>query len=262
MIQGSNIKRRTDDMPVETLVESFQRYFSVSLALTPAQKSDVYKVRYRVYCEEFGYEPIDEFPDHEEFDQFDDNSLHCLISHKSTQLPAGCVRLVSTGDDNKGKLPLEIYCAESLNVGAMDKFDAKRHTISEVSRLAVDRSFRRRATESKTRFGGADSIDCSRRERRTFSLISVSAFLAVTALTELTGRTNAFAMMEPFLPKLLLRSGITMTKIGRDIDYHGNRAPYFTTTESAVMGMAPELKELYGAIYESIVKDYQIHLRQ
>jgi len=66
-----------------TLTENFQRYFSVDLATTQEQKNAVYHIRYRVYCDEFHYEPADRFPDEREFDVYDDNSLHCLITHRS-----------------------------------------------------------------------------------------------------------------------------------------------------------------------------------
>jgi N-acyl amino acid synthase of PEP-CTERM/exosortase system len=246
----------------EVLTENFQRYFTVSLAMTPEQKSDIYQVRYRVYCEEFGYESAEEFPDQQEQDQFDDNSLHCLIVHKSTQRPAGCVRLVTTGDNNLEKLPLEAYCASSLDAGFMERFESQRDSICEISRLAVDCAFRQRSFESETRFGSKDAIDCSLRERRTFSLISVAGFLAAIALTELTERTNAFAMMEPFLPRLLARSGIVTKKIGSDIDYHGIRAPYFTSTSAAILSMPPELGALYKAIHADIAADYEQYLSE
>jgi len=56
-------------------------------------------------------------------------------------------------------------------------------------------------------------------------------------------------MMEPFLPRLLRRSGVVVSRVGEDIDYHGMRAPYFITTQDAVQGMPPELRELYDAIH-------------
>ena len=241
---------------VETLAESFQRYFSVHFATMPEQRNDVYKIRYRVYCDEFGYEPAEEFPEALEHDRFDENSLHCLIKHKGSQRPAGCVRLVTTGNDGLQSLPMETYCADSLDREFLESLNLQRTSMCEVSRLAVDGAFRRRATESVTRFGDMDAIDCSHHERRTFSLISVAAFLAATSLTELTMRTNVFAMMEPFLPKLLERSGINFRKVGADMDYHGHRAPYFATTASALDSMAPELRVLYEAISFNVSEDF------
>ncbi len=240
-----------------SLTDSFRRYFTVNLAVTPEQRNAVYTIRYRVYCEEFGYESLENFPEGLEHDRFDDSSLHCLVTHKGTGRPAGCVRLVIADDGGLDSLPMELFCSDSLDRALLESLSLKRNTICEVSRLAVDGSFRRRAGEARTRFGDVEAIDCSYHERRTFSLISVASFLAATALTDLTGRTNVFAMMEPFLPKLLQRSGITFQKVGKAIDYHGMRAPYFTTSSAAVFGMLPDLRKLYDAIYSDIEGDYQ-----
>lgn len=245
-----------------SLTDSFRRYFKINLALSEEQKQSVYGIRYRVYCEEFGYEPIANFPNQMELDDFDSRSLHCLVTHKATGRGAGCVRLVFPGDGKTFEdLPLGRFCADSLDADLLAQLYLPNKTICEVSRLAVDGAFRRRAGETRTRFGDVDAIDCTFHERRTFSLISVAAFLAATALTDLSGRTNVFAMMEPFLPKLLARSGITFQKIGKEIEYHGFRAPYFSTTSSAIEGMHADLRKLYDAIYKEVKSDYLQHLK-
>ena len=239
------------------LSENFLRYFDIAFAATDAQKSEVYGIRYSVYCDEFHYEPADKFPDHEEKDAFDATSLHALVTHKASGLPAGCVRLVSpTGKDGCDLLPFEKYCADSLDTDFVDSLGLDRANTCEISRLAVDGAFRRRAGERVTRYGEVEGLDCSQQERRTFSLIAIACFLAATALTEISDRTSVFAMMEPFLPRLLKRSGIAFRRAGADIDYHGERAPYFITTQSAVDNMRPDLKELYVEIHSRILQEY------
>ena len=245
---------------VSSIANDFQRYFTVEFAGAPENKTEVYAIRYRVYCEEFKYEPIGNFPDKLEKDYFDDFSLHCLIRHKRTNRAAGCVRLVPAGVDGFDNLPMEAHCRESLDRGLLDNLQLNRERTCEVSRLAVDSAFRRRVGEGRTRFGDVDAIDCTFHERRTFSLISVAAYLAATSLTKITGMTIVFAMMEPFLPRLLAKSGIIFDKVGGEIDYHGLRAPYFATTEAVLANMQPDLKELYDAIYPEINDGYQTHL--
>ena len=241
----------------DSLTESFLHYFTIDLAITPAQKESVYKIRYRVYCEEFGYEPADHFPDRMEFDEYDDHSLHCLITHKSSGRPAGCVRLIpAVVDGNSEMLPFEEACAESLDTVFIQAMNLDQKSVCEISRLAVDGAFRRRSGETKTRFGGVDALDCTHQEKRTFDLIAVAGFLAATALSDLAYRTYVFAMMEPFLPRLLKRSGIIFQKVGEDIEYHGVRAPYFIRTQSALDNMRPDLKNMYEAIYEQIRPSY------
>lgn len=236
------------------ITKNFQQYFSVEFVSTAEQRSKVYGVRYRVYCEEFKYEPIEQHPNKEEADDYDEFSLHCLITHKSSGLSAGCVRLVPAFDqDGRPKeLPLENHCRESLDQEFINNMNLDRSTVCEISRLAVDRTFRKRSGEELTRFGQIEGLDCSKQEQRTFSLIAVAAFLAATAMTDISGKTNVFAMMEPFLPRLMKRSGIVFNKAGYDTNYHGIRAPYFIQTQSALENMQTDLKDLYQWIYAQI----------
>jgi N-acyl amino acid synthase of PEP-CTERM/exosortase system len=231
------------------LVENFFRHFDVAIATSDVQKEDVYSIRYRVYCEEFQYEPLEAFPDKLEIDEFDVQSSHCLITHKSSGIPAGCVRLVSpTRIEGGGQLPLERYCEDSLDTAFLDDLNRDRTSICEISRLAVGSAFRRRLGENASRFGEVESLESSKREYRTFPLIANACFLAATALTVIEAKNNVYAMMEPFLPRMLKRSGINCRRAGSDIEYHGVRAPYFITSQSALENMDPDLKELYFEI--------------
>lgn len=236
-----------------SLAANFSRYFKVELAESAYQKAQVFKIRYRVYCEEFKYESLARFDDGLESDDYDSYSRHCLITHLPTGMPAGCVRLVpAIADRQIEPLPLEKYCGSSLDDGVIENLKLQRHTVCEISRLAVDGAFRRRAGERLTRFGEIGGLQFSHQELRTFSSIAVACFFAATVLTEMDERTNVFAMMEPFLPRLMQRSGIDFQSVGRDIDYHGIRAPYFITTDEVLANMNPELLELYQWIKANI----------
>ncbi len=239
--------------------DAFAAYFDVDLALTPETRAQVFGVRYRVYCEEFGYEECSAFPDGQERDHYDAVSLHCLITHRGSGRPAGCVRLVPADASPEIRLlPLEEHCASSLDRELLDSLALDRATMCEISRLAVDGQFRRRAGESVSRFGASKALDVSQQEERSFSLISVAAFLAGTALTELSGRHNVLAMMEPFLPRMLERSGIHFRRIGADIDYHGMRAPYLGRTyQDGLATMRPELKQMYEMIQARIRSQFE-----
>ena len=239
-----------------TLANSFNKYFKVKFANSNKLKEQIYHIRYHVYCKEFHYESIENYPDEMEIDEYDEDSLHCLIIHKSSNIPAACVRLVPATVNGKIiPLPFEKNCNESLDKNYIEQLKLDPITECEISRLAVDGLFRKRSGESITRFGSINQ-EISKEEQRSFQMIAVSAFLAATVLTELSGKTNVFAMMEPFLPRLLKRSGIIFQRAGEDIDYHGIRAPYFITTQSALDNMRPELLELYQSIHLQIEKSY------
>lgn len=229
-----------------SLVEDFQKYFSLELATTPSQLDAVFRIRYRVYCEEFHYEPADDFPNQMESDEFDEFSRHCLVSHKASGMPAGCARLVLA--DAGRLMPMEKFCLSAIDADKIRAFDDRRHSVCEFSRLGVDGAFRRRMGERESRFGEISALDCSKREQRTFSLIAVATILSALAMSEIIGRTHCFAMMEPFLPRLLRRSGLIVQPAGREIEYHGARSPYYFETSEIVRGMAEELQEFYAVI--------------
>jgi len=231
------------------IAEQFQRYFSVTPATTTALKQEIYKLRYEVYCKEFNYEPVENFPDGMEHDEYDAYALNVLVQHKSTGMAAGCTRLITTDPANAdAPLPIERYCSDSLNINYLNDLNLSRQSICEASRLSVARNFRRRRGESKTRYGCLESLGFSPHEQRTFPLISVSIALATTALTELTGRHFMFAMMEPSLPRLLQRIGYNFEQVGDMTDYHGKRAAYLQETNAVLQNLKPELRDLYSEI--------------
>ena len=234
-------------------LRNFSRYFTVSPALTRADLDEVFRIRYRVYCEEFGYEPKARFPDGRETDAFDAQASQCLITHVATGLPAGCVRMCPASRDGVAiPLPFDACCAESLDADAMARYDVDPDHMCEASRFAVDGAFRRRSGEALTRFGEIVSLNLSDTEQRTFPALSVALMLAGTAMAELLERPYMFAVMEPFLPRLLKRSGMIFHRLGSDIDHHGIRAVYVTDTREFVQEMHGSLMELYWWIHAQL----------
>jgi len=231
---------------MSSLFMDFAKYFELSLALTDEQKAAVFTVRYNVYCEEFGYEDASAFKDGLERDAFDEQSIHCLVTHKSSGVPAGCVRLVTVGESTR--MPFELHCADALDEDFFDGFDRKRGTMAEISRLAVDGQFRRRRGEMETRFGNTDSLHFAAREKRTFSLIAVSLFLAASAVADIEKRQDCFAIMEPFLPIILRRTGIIVRRVGADFDYKGTRAPYYLNISEAIQAAPEELRLCFDVV--------------
>ena len=229
-----------------SLVEEFQRYFTIEQALTQEQLNSVYRVRYRVYCEEFQYEPADACPNQLETDEFDVHSRHCVVVHKATGMPAGCARLVLA--DEQRLMPMERHCASAIDQQLLRSFDGRRDTVCEFSRLGVDGAFRRRPGERESRFGEISALEFSSREQRTFPLVAMATILSALALSELIGRPHCFAMMEPFLPRLLRRSGLLARPAGQDTEYHGVRSPFYWETRERVSTLEPEFKEFYDAI--------------
>jgi len=242
-------------MQFPSLADAFLTYFDVSLATTLEQREQVARMRYRVYCKEFGYENAEEFPDRLEVDEFDAYSLHCMVTHKRSGLTAGCVRLICGSESQV--LPLEKYCLNSMYLEYMDALTSNPSNVCEFSRLAVDTSFRRRRGEDHTRIGEYDSLDCSHQERRTFSLIGIVSFNSAVVVASLNSPQHIIGMMELNVPRLLRRSGLLVEQAGDYMEYHGQRAPYYLSTEVAVDNMREDLRVLYDTIHSRLAATIQ-----
>jgi N-acyl amino acid synthase of PEP-CTERM/exosortase system len=229
------------------------------LAVTPADLEETLRIRYRVYCEEFGYESPERFPDGMEADEFDEAATHCLVTHNGSGLAAGCVRICPASvKGSSNVMPYEKWCSGSLDEAPLIAFRAPREHLCEASRFAVDGIFRRRPGEAMTRFGKALLWELTDSERRTFPLISVGLTLGAAVMAERLKRPNLFALMEPFLPRLLTRFGVHFHRVGRDIDYHGIRAVYAIDTDEFVRTMGQEFRQLYSWITESVQNSQQL----
>lgn len=231
--------------------EALTSFFVFQPARSLEQRERVFRLRYEVYCREFGYEREEDCPGGRETDAYDPAAEHCLLRHRETGIPAGCVRLVSPDDpftEGGLALPVERACRGNLAHPRFHPERLPRDEICEISRLAVLSAFRRRRGEDKTPFGDPEGLVFSMEEIRAFPLLAVGLFLAATAMVGLTGRHHVFAMMEPRLARLLARSGLAFDQVGEVIEYHGQRAPFYIDQRVAERTMLKPLRELYGRI--------------
>lgn len=235
------------------LAEAFDTYFSYSL-VRGDERNEIHRLRYEVYCREFGFEKDEDCPGGLERDEFDDASWHGLLRHRGSGTAAGCVRVVPADTGPEGGLPIEKHCRESFFHPKLRPDLLDRAHVCEVSRLAVHGVFRRRKGESKTPLGDVDGLDIPAEQYRTFPLMAVSLFMAATALTGLTEKHHVFAMMEPRLARLLGRSGLTFTQVGNVQDYHGLRAAFYIHRDDAVSGLQQSamLRHLYQRALEQL----------
>lgn len=234
------------------LIAPFQTYFQMLIADTDELMDQVHRVRYEVFCREFRFEQEENCPNGLEQDEYDKQAIHCLIIHRSSKLPAGCVRLIRTDDTNPTMLlPIERYCAASLAPGEMHPSRLPRNGLCEISRLAVSSHFRKRRGESESPLGAGDEIPIGGEiEYRIFPLLSFTLFLAVLSLSIFTKRRDSLAMMEPWLARHLQMMGFSFRQIGGVTEYHGARAAFHYSLEQALAdkGRRPILQQLFSII--------------
>jgi N-acyl amino acid synthase of PEP-CTERM/exosortase system len=244
-------------MKKETLAEHFHKYFSICIADTIDLKKEVFKLRYDVYCAELEYEK--HCPINSEKDSFDEYSTHVLIKHRTSEIYAGCVRVVTPPPHNpKALLPFEVNCSQSFDFKRASFLrEGKNVSIGEVSRLAVLSMFRQRANEAKSPDGinpELFSSEICKEGIRYFPYIAVSLYFAATSIVRYNRIKYALVMMETRLARLLRLSGINFIKLGDTVEYHGQRALFYIEP-TFIDSLKPELQELYKWVDQQLRHD-------
>ncbi|WP_250657506.1 PEP-CTERM/exosortase system-associated acyltransferase [Alkalimarinus coralli] len=216
------------------LIQGFKQYFDIQRAESPDVLKEVYRIRYGVYCKEFGFK----LPSHRglERDEFDRYSSHCLLTHKTSGKKVGCIRVISLPETKKKLvLPFITHCADSLYRDQVDPNTINPGEVCEISRVAVVSEFRRRAGEKSSKDGLANSIKVSDEDieqTRRFPYIAPSLYLAAGALFLASQKKQIFVATEPRLVRSLSMLGVRFHQVSELADYHGQRAVYYFSRES------------------------------
>ena len=255
--------RRGKPMREPTQVDTFLRYFTLSM-VKGAALEEAFRVRYQVYCREFGYERAEDCPGGQESDAFDAQAWHCALAHRPSGMLAGYVRVVhAEAADPLRELPMEQHCRDSFTHPTLRPDRLDRDRSCEVSRLMVHGLFRRRRGEAATPFGGADVPGFPPEQQRTFPLVGVSLFVAATVLCVHHRKQHAFAMMEPSLVRILRQTGLAFTQVGEALDYHGWRAAYYIDSGDALAAIlrSDSLRQLCEHAQEQLLASHPVALR-
>ncbi|MET0071296.1 MAG: PEP-CTERM/exosortase system-associated acyltransferase [Candidatus Thiodiazotropha sp.] len=235
----------------KSLVRNFSIYFRPQYAATRHQRRFSYTIRYQVYAEELGWEPLNE--SRIERDQCDDYAHHCLLEHKRTGDIAGCVRLViAPPGDTRARLPFQLHDIDAVNTDSL-----RHHTegsIGEISRLAVPSCFRRRANEAGKPFilDNHNPTLFTEEERRNFPNISIGLYLSAIALVDICGLDIALVVMEPRLQRHLRRYGLCFQQISPSFELRGERALFSLPRTELTCHMNQQIKALYDFIHEEL----------
>jgi N-acyl amino acid synthase of PEP-CTERM/exosortase system len=236
---------------VPNLGEGFRKYFEVIPALTEELKEETFRIRHSVYCEDLKFEPVR--PDRRETDYFDAQSLHCLLRNVNNGEFVGCARLILTErDDPLRPLPFEERCVATLDRAIVDPQRLPRDRLAEVSRMAVIKKYRQRATDQQKSGGIADD-SWGDAKRPRFPYIPVGLYLAVIELAMRHGVDTLFVLTEPRLTAHFGRLGVKTTQIGGPVEHRGKRLPSMMDCKAIVDG----LNFLTRPLYEVIAADVE-----
>lgn len=238
-----------------SLGEGFRKYFQVKPAFSDELRHAVYGIRHEVYCEELGFEPVR--PDRRESDDYDRHSLHCLLrSSNDSETLVGCNRLVlARPGDPDFPLPFEHTCRDTIDRSIIDPAKLPRHTIAEVSRLAVRAQYRRRKGETKTALALSDD-DFGTKDQPRFPYIPIGLYLAVVALAKREGIETLFMLTEPRLADHFSKLGVRITQIGGPVEHRGVRVPSMMRVSDVIAGLRFFVKPIWRVVVSEIDAGY------
>ncbi|MDD2559000.1 MAG: PEP-CTERM/exosortase system-associated acyltransferase [Desulfuromonadaceae bacterium] len=229
----------------------FKNYFKVVPAVNPELVRQAQRVRHTVYCEELGWEPVNE--NGLERDIYDDNALHCLLMSVRSGLYIGSVRLVlpRPGEDSQA-LPLQELCTETLYPGYPDFDQIHRGELAEVSRLAIVSDFRRRKNEAKTPVPIDLPENYSKQGRRRFPYIPVGLYIGMLEMASFYEIKTLYMLTEPMLAVHFSALGGNLEPIGATIEHRGKRRPYTMDVETVLKDANIFLRPLIWTIRKDV----------
>lgn len=177
----------------------------------------VFRIRYKVYCLERGYERPEDYLGGSESDEYDPYSKHFIVYIDS--LPVGTARLIL---QNPYGFPIERYCNVDIRT-----ISADTTKVAEISRLAVS----------------SEAVKgCSIKKK---SAIMFSLIREIYQTTELLNIKYVVAAMGKGLERMLKKCGIIFIKAGDPVEYHGIRIPYYSHIEELMKGLAQNRIDIF-----------------
>jgi N-acyl amino acid synthase of PEP-CTERM/exosortase system len=190
----------------------FYNHFVANQATTRQQVQKCHRIRYDVYCEQQGFEPVNK--EKLERDGLDAQAHHNLICCGQSQTPVATSRMLFQG------MPLYSLIGNSLL--------PNKEYCGELSRYCVDH-LKMRSIMDNVRQSNSELA---------FKLKKYGALLLSPALMKLNmiscleaDRPYLLGITEKRLVKKMNILGFAMEAIGPEIEYHGMRQPFLFRVE-------------------------------
>jgi len=209
------------------------KYFSLEVydtASVDEELTELYALRYQIYCLEREFLCPADYPDGLERDAEDSRSAHFAARNGDGEV-VGTARLVLSGEGEV--FPFEKHCP------AFPDFSPPPAALAvEVSRLAVSGNYRRRAGDT---LYGVNELEIkrppetaetgSRHQRANAPLLVLGLYRQMYRYSRDHGIRYWYAAMEKSLARVLAIYGFVFTPIGSEQDYYGPVTPYIGDLE-------------------------------
>lgn len=224
-------------------------YFDFCVIDDTRYLQDSYALRYEVYCNEQHFLAPEDYPSRLEIDSYDEHSIHVGAINREGGL-VGTLRLVLPSPRG---FPFHEHCelfSEFKDFSSPANPDLS--TSAEISRLAVSKSYRRRANDGLYDLSSQEDIGTQSGEanelihRRRRPEIILGLYKAMYQASKRRGVTHWFAAMEKTLLRLLYRYQFGFKPIGPEVDYYGPVTPYLAEVAHIEAGIRQRCPEMFA----------------
>ena len=204
--------------------------------------NEVFKLRYKVYVEEWGFEKAEDHPGGMERDEFDAHSSHFVVRRTGEDSIIGTIRMIHYSERG---FPIEHHCRIDADLSTYDK-----NRFGEISRLAVSKDYRKRAADAVYTNGKVveDSVVDSMftGNRKMSNDIVLGLYKCIYQESFERNDQCIMAVMAKGLYLLLRRVGILFEPIGPEVKYHGVRTPYLGKIDTMLQELSRRNPPLYA----------------
>jgi N-acyl-L-homoserine lactone synthetase len=199
-------------------IAATQKELVIEVARTPEQVIEAKRLRYRVYCEERGFEPGEGGL---EQDAYDENAHHVLVRGRASGEVFGTVRVVLSGGDHGIGFPMQRVCEEDVLA------PLPKAATAEISRFAL--------TRDRTGISPASA-----------ALMRLCLVQGIIQISGEIGLTHWCAIMEKTLLRLLRSTSIYFLPVGPSVECHGMRQPAIWALSGGLDRMRLENPQLWA----------------
>ncbi|MBT1074687.1 PEP-CTERM/exosortase system-associated acyltransferase [Geobacter grbiciae] len=212
---------------------------------------EVYRLRFKVYCEEWKFEDTKDYPDGMERNEYDDFSEHFIIRCTEDKSIVGTARIILP---NALGYPMTQHCEIVPEMHEQALQCVKTVKIGEVSRLAISKEYRKRI-EDDALVGYASMLPFGtgvvHEQRKCNYVHEFYKFLLLSSMN--MGLSHWYVAMKRGLYVLLKRVGMIYYPVGPEIDYHGLRTPYLGNLQELRLGMERKAPDCFKFIESNML---------
>lgn len=215
-------------------VEMFDTDFELFLANDMNSASAHHRVRYKVFCQERGFENASVFTDHQEKDQWDEHAVRFVVGDRSSNQWVGAYRLI-LGD--RDSFPVEALACGLPEIAR----DIPRHEIAEISRFCVVKSAESSPTWRDRLTGMADVGFVARPQENVVNL----GLIRGAIYYGLNNNINyMYMLITKAFHRLLSRIGVVFVGEGTAVEHRGQRTPYLVDVAATRIRMAERSEKI------------------